>query len=77
MNINKWSHKPIQTWILLHELSENKKDCYKACVVTYQIGDRIKAGVHLEERSMESMHLGFGLLPFLQTDQIVPSIPSK
>ena len=72
MNVKTWSHKPIQTWSSLHELSENKKVCYKACMVTYQIGDRIKVVVHLGEESM-----GFRNLPFFQTDQIVPSISSK
>ena len=52
--------------------SENKKDCYKACMVTYHIGDWIKAGVHLGKESM-----GFGPLPFFKTNQIMPSIPSN
>ena len=47
MNNETWSYKPIQTWSSLHELSEIKKNCYKAYIVTYQIGDWIKAGVHL------------------------------
>ena len=62
-----WSRKSIQTWSSLHELREIKKDCYKVYMVTYQIGDRIKAGVHLGQESM-----GSGLLPFFQADQIVP-----
>ena len=37
-----------------------KEDCCKACMVTYQLRDCIKAGVHLGEKS------------FFQTDQIVP-----
>ena len=37
-------------------------------MVTYQISDLINAGVHLGEGSM-----GFGTLPFFQTDEIVPS----
>ena len=28
------------------DLSEKKKDWYKACIVTYQIGDWIKAGLY-------------------------------
>ena len=39
MNFRAWSHKLIQTWNLLYDLSENKKDCYKAGMVIYQIGD--------------------------------------
>ena len=39
MNIKTWSHEPVQTWSSLHELSEDKKDCLKACMVTYQIDD--------------------------------------
>ena len=46
-----------------------KKDCYKAYMATYQIGDWIKVGVYLGQESM-----GSGPLPLLQTDQIVPSI---
>ena len=49
-------------------ISENKKDCYKTCMVTYYDGDWITAGVHLGKGSM-----GFGPLPFFKTDQIVPS----
>ena len=48
--------------------SENKKDFFKACMVTYQIGDWIKAGVHLGKGSE-----GFEPLPFFKTDQTVPS----
>ena len=50
--------------------SENKKDCCEACMVTYHIGDGIKAGVHLGKGSM-----WFGPLPFFKTDQTVPLIP--
>ena len=39
MNNKTWSCKPIQTWSSLHELCEIKKDCYKAYMVTDQIGD--------------------------------------
>ena len=52
--------------------SENKKGCYKTCMVIYHIGDWIKAGVHLGKGSMR-----FGSLPFFKTDQIVPSITSN
>ena len=71
MNNKTWSCERIQTWSSLHELSEIKKDCYKACIHTYQIGDGIKAGagVHLRESSV-----GSGPQPFFQTDQTVPSI---
>ena len=48
--------------------SVNKKDFYKASMVTYQIGDWIKAGVHLGKGSV-----GFEPLPFFKTDQTVPS----
>ena len=44
-----WGCKPIQTWSSRHELSEIKKDCYKTYMVTYQLGDWTKAGVHLRE----------------------------
>ena len=53
------SRKPIQTWSSLHELSEIKKGCYKACMVTYQISDWIKVGVHLGEGSTGSEPLPF------------------
>ena len=72
MNIKTWNHKPIQTWSLLHVLNENKKGCCKACMVTYQIGDWIKAGVPLGEGSV-----GFGPLSFFQADQSVSSLSSK
>ena len=52
--------------------SENKKHCYKACMVTYHIGDWIKVGVPLGKGSM-----GFEPLPFFKTDQIVPSKPNN
>ena len=39
MNIKTWSYEPFQRWSSLYKLSESKKDCYKACMVTYQIGD--------------------------------------
>ena len=39
MSNNSWRSETIQTWSLLHELGEIKKDCYKAYIVTYQIGD--------------------------------------
>ena len=52
--------------------SENERDSYKFCMVTYHIGDWIKAGVLLGKVSM-----GFGTLPFFKTDQIVSSIPSN
>ena len=39
MNFKMWSQKPIQTWSSPNGLSENKKDCYKAYIVTYQILD--------------------------------------
>ena len=51
---------------------ENKKDCYKACMVAYHIGDWIKGVVLLGKGSM-----GFRPPPFFKTDQIVPSIPSN
>ena len=72
MNIKTWSHKLIQTYGSLHELSQNKKVSYKACMVTYQIGDWIKAGVNQGGDSMV-----FETLSLFQTEQIVPSIPSK
>ena len=39
MNNKTWGRKVIQTWSSLHELSETNKGCYKAYLVTYQIGD--------------------------------------
>ena len=72
MNIRAWSHESIQAWSSLHELSKNKKDCYKAYMVTYRIDDWIKAGAHLGEGSIE-----FGSLTFFKTHQILPSGPSK
>ena len=39
MNNKAWSRKPIQTWRSLRELRGIKRDCYKAYMVTYQIGD--------------------------------------
>ena len=41
MNNKTWIHKPIHHM----NLSEKKKDWYKACIGTYQIGDWIKAGL--------------------------------
>ena len=49
MNNKTWSRKAIQT---LYDLSEIKKGCYKTYMVTYQLDDRIKAGVHLREKLM-------------------------
>ena len=56
----------------LHELRENKNNCNKACMLIYQTCDSIKESVHLGEG-----YLGFGPLPFFQTDQTVPLITSK
>ena len=53
-NFKMWSHKPIQTWSSLNELSENKKDCYKACIVTYQI-------LHWIKTSKQFLIMGRGL----------------
>ena len=53
----------------LHERSEIKKDCFEAYMVTYQICNWIKADVHMGDGFM-----GSGPLPFLQIDQIVPSV---
>ena len=39
MKIKTRSHEPTQTWSSLHELSEDKKDFLRACMVTYQIDD--------------------------------------
>ena len=72
LNIKTCSQKPTQTWSSLHELIENKKACYRACMVTYKIGDWIKAGMYLRKRPM-----GPGPLPFFHTDQIVSSLPIK
>ena len=69
MNNKAWSREPIQTWDSLHELSEIKKGCYKTYMITYQLGDWIKAGVNLREEFMGSVPLSF-----FQTDQIHPSI---
>ena len=63
MNNKTQSREPIQTWSSLHETSEIRKDCYKAYMVTYQIGDRIKVGVLLWKESM-----GSGPLLFFLTD---------
>ena len=49
MNNKTWSRKPIQTWSSLDELSEIKKDCYKIYMVSYQLGDSVKASFHLRE----------------------------
>ena len=62
MNIETWSHEPIQTWSSLHELTENKKDCHKVCMVTYQINDWIKAGVHLGEGTKRAGPLSLPML---------------
>ena len=69
MNNKTGSRKPIETWTSLHELSEIKKGCYKIYMVTYQLGDWMKAVVHLWEEFVWS-----GPLPFFQTDQILLSI---
>ena len=53
----------------LNELSEIKKGCYKTYMVTYQPFDWIKAGAQLREEFMRCTPL-----PFIQTDQISPSI---
>ena len=52
MNNKTWSRKAIQTRSSLYDLNEIKKGCYKAYMVTYQLDDRIKAGVHLREKLM-------------------------
>ena len=59
-NIESQTHSNIEFTIWT---SEDKKDCYKASMVTYHTGDWIKAGVHLGKGSM-----GFGLLLFFETD---------
>ena len=64
MKFKTWSHERDQ--------SKSKKYCYKSCMLTYQTGDWIKAGVHLGEG-----YMGCAPLPFFQTDQNVPSKPSK
>ena len=61
MNNKTWSCKPIQTWSSLYELRKINYDFYKVYMVTYQIGHRVKSGVHIGEGS------------FFQADQIVPS----
>ena len=63
------SHELIQTSSWLYELKKIKKDCDKTYMVTYQVGDLIKVGLHLKEGFM-----GSGPLPFFQNDQIVSSI---
>ena len=69
-NFKMWSHKPIQTWSSLNELSENKKDCYKACIVTYQILDWTKI-------SKAIFNLGEGFAEFGPLPFHVSSKPSK
>ena len=69
MDNKTWSCKLIQTWSSLYELKEIKKDCYKAYMFTYQIGDWIKVSVHRGEVSMDSRPL-----PLFQIVQTVPSV---
>ena len=59
MNNELWSREPFQTWTSIHELSEIKKDRYKTYMVTYQLGNLIKTGVHQGSSSFRS-----GSLPF-------------
>ena len=49
MNNKAWSCEAIQTWRLLHELSEIKNDYSKTYTITSQFGNWIKASVHRRE----------------------------
>ena len=54
MNNKTLTHELIQTSSSLYELNKIKKDCDKTYMVTYQVGDLIKAGLHLREGFMGS-----------------------
>ena len=52
MNNKTLTHELIQTSSSLYELNKIKKDCDKTYMVTYQVGDLIKAALHLREGFM-------------------------
>ena len=54
MNNKTLTHELIQTSSSLYELNKIKKDCDKTYMVTYQVGDLIKAAFHLREGFMGS-----------------------